>query len=125
MDSRFSWVHNEDAPLISYCEHGEHGLSDVECVSPIMVDHGSIVLLNAEHVTTKGLLRDSKSFQEIQFGKHAYAGQNGFIVRENHVIELPGIQPKLIRFRKGDMSNTLDIVIGQRWTGDRCLSGDE
>jgi hypothetical protein len=73
-------------PLLPYCEHGEHGLSDVECVSPIMVDHGSIV--------------------------HSHTSQNGFIVRENHVIEFPGIQTKLIRFRKGYVNDPLNIVIG-------------
>ena len=95
-----------------YCEHGEHGLSDVECVSPIVIDHGPIVLLDTEHVTTEGLVWNTKSFQEIQFSKHSNAAQNGFIVRENHVVEFPGVQTKLIRVWKWYMNDTLNVVIG-------------
>lgn len=49
-----------------YRHDGEHHLSDVKGVPPIMVSHVAVVLLDAQQPSTENFVIDVKSLDQIQ-----------------------------------------------------------
>ena len=56
---------------------------------------------------------NAKLLVHVQLHEHAHAGQNSFVIGQNHVIEFPGVQPNLICLRYGNLTDALQIFFAR------------
>lgn len=114
---------------LSYGDHRKHRLSNVEGVSPIVIDHRSIILLHTQRPAAENVVWNAEFLMQVQLHEHAHAGQNRFVIGQNHVVELPGVQPNLIRLRYGDLTDALQIffarhdMVREHFEGDVLFRG--
>ena len=98
---------------LSYGDHRKHRLSHVEGVSPIVIDHRSIILLHTQRPAAENVVRNAELLVQIQLHEHAHTGQNGLIIGQHHVVEFPGVQPNLMRLRYGNLADALQIFFAR------------
>lgn len=62
----------EDLPPLGRCQNGEHHLSDVESMSPVVIGHVAIVFLHAQQPSTEHLVVDVETLDKIQVEEHPH-----------------------------------------------------
>ena len=58
----------------THIEHGEHGLRDVEGVSPVVVRHRSVVALDAQRPAAQHVVRHVELLAHAHVDEHAHCG---------------------------------------------------
>lgn len=65
----------------TYHQNGVHHLGDVKCVSPVVVENGTVVLSYAENPLAKYLVVDVKAFNEIEIEEHSNDSSDHLVFR--------------------------------------------
>lgn len=84
-------------PPLRRCEYGEHHLSDVECMTPVVISNVSIILLHAQQPPAEHLVVDVKALDQIQIEEHSEAGFEGAVVVQVKIVEGEVVQLEVSR----------------------------
>lgn len=62
------------SPLATYSQNGKHHLCHIEGMSPIVIGHIAIILLDTEQPTAKHFVINMETFHKVEIQKHAQTG---------------------------------------------------
>ena len=77
----------ESIRCITYHKDGKHHLCNIKCMSPVVIQHGTIVFSHTENPLAQHFVINVKAFDEIKINKHANARFDHLIFVEAKVIE--------------------------------------
>lgn len=82
---------------MTYRDHAKHGLSDVECVPPVMIDHRTVILFDGEYPPAEYLVWDVEFGWDFQLEEHSQRGQARVLVRQFKITKLKAVQIEMVR----------------------------